>query len=178
MNKPDMGTLIPAGAGERMQYFSLQFNDCTIRFVLRYPGLLDPQHLKEAVRAVIDSVDVLHASFQPGNVHSHWRIHPDYDDSSCFHFQETAADPLDTALSLALVPVRPEAPVQLHCSLVQGRTSSAVCLTMSHLVTDGSDGRYLLSKLAEAYRLLSETGSCRELRVKNGSRAAGLSESL
>lgn len=61
---------IPAGVGERMQYFSLQFNDCSLRFILHYPGRLDSDCLRSATRAVVDSIDVLHASFIPGSLHS------------------------------------------------------------------------------------------------------------
>ena len=39
----------PAGGGERAQYLLRDYNDNTIRFVLHYPGLVDPDVLRKAV---------------------------------------------------------------------------------------------------------------------------------
>ena len=46
-----------------------------------------------------------------------------------------------------------------------------LAVTVSHLCADGRDGTYLVYQLAQAYRLLLQTGSCGGLQVKNGSRA-------
>ena len=69
-----MKDYIPAGAGEKMQYMVHPFNDNTIRFLLRYPGHIQADVLKEAVRALVGSVDVLHASFVAGKLGAKW--HP------------------------------------------------------------------------------------------------------
>ena len=50
---------INAGVGERMQYLAHEYNDTTIRFVLHYPGFLNPDILCAATAAVIEEVDVL-----------------------------------------------------------------------------------------------------------------------
>ena len=39
-----------AGGGERAQYMVHEYNDNTIRFVLNYPGLIDPDLLRQAAR--------------------------------------------------------------------------------------------------------------------------------
>ena len=163
---------LPAGAGERMQYFSLQFNDCTIRFVLHYPGLLDAACLLKATRAVIDGAEILHASFIPGNIKSQWQVHNDYEDSSCFQHIKTDDDPLDVALAYALQPVPEHEKTQFRCCLAQNGSSSAVSINISHLCVDGGDGRYLAAKLAEAYSRIKATGNCEGLHIKNGSRSA------
>lgn len=54
---------ISAGVGERMQYITHRYNDTTLRFILKYPGVLDSNTLCAAAQSVIGSVDVLHASF-------------------------------------------------------------------------------------------------------------------
>lgn len=161
-----------AGAGEKMQYALHEFNDNTIRFVLGYPGLIDAGLLCAAARAVAGSVNVLHASFIAGDVGAYWRVNRDYGDSSFFQLVETEGDPYETACSLALLPVKPEDEVQFCCRLVRGGTESAVALTVSHLCVDGSDGKHLLGKLAEAYSMLAAKGDAAELSVKNGSRDA------
>lgn len=161
-----------AGTGEKTQYMVHEFNDNTIRFVLQYPGALDPDCLCRAARAVIGQVDVLHSSFLVDAVNAYWHIYTEYEDSCFFRYIETAADPMPTARSLALLPVEPESRTQLRCCLVQGPDSCALVLTVSHLCVDGSDGKYLLYKLAEAYNLLQTAGDAGALEVKNGSRAA------
>ena len=40
-----------AGGGERGQYLTHKGNDTTIRFVLKYPGRIDPDILRQAVKA-------------------------------------------------------------------------------------------------------------------------------
>lgn len=57
-----------AGAGEKVQYLVHEFNDNTIRFVLHYPGIIDPDTLCAAAKAVINSVDILHASFSTNTI--------------------------------------------------------------------------------------------------------------
>ena len=56
----------PAGGGERAQYLLREYNDNTIRFVLHYPGLVDPDVLRQAAKAVIESVDVLNEGTSAG----------------------------------------------------------------------------------------------------------------
>ena len=169
MNSPKLRI---AGTGEKMQYLVHEFNDNTVRFVLRYPGRLDPNALRMSARAIIESVEVLHSSFHSGNIGAYWLVNHDIDDESFFRFIETDGDPCQEALKQALLPVLQESPAQLRCCLVQSSEASAVALNISHLCTDGVDGKYLLEKLAEGYKLARSTGSCAGLSVKNGSRAA------
>ena len=51
--------IIKAGGGERGQFILREFNDNTVRFVLNYPGIVDVDILRKAIRAVVESVDVL-----------------------------------------------------------------------------------------------------------------------
>ncbi len=143
---------IPAGSGEKMQYLVHDFNDNTIRFVLAYPGLADEQTLCHAMRDVVMGSDVLHASFDPGAVRSVWHVHETLADGDFFQTVRTTGDPAQEALRWALRPVKPQCKCQLYCTLVLGKKTSAMALCISHLCVDGSDARYLLFKLTEAYR--------------------------
>ena len=169
MEKPKS---ISAGAGERMQYLAHKYNDTTIRFVLHYPGFLDPDILCAATAAVVGSVDVLHASFIASSQSCHWRVNHSYEIADYFAVMECDGDPVKTACGLALEPVEYKDRCQLQVTLVNGSTSSAVLVRISHLVVDGSDGKYLLNKLAESCRIIGENRSLGELTVKNGSRSA------
>lgn len=162
---------IRAGTGEKMQYLVHEYNDNTIRFVLRYPAPLHADVLCRATRAVAESVDVLHASFVPGRMLAHWQIHDALADSDFFTALSVSGDPYDAALEEALLPVLPDARAQLHCTLFTGENACAIALRVSHLCADGADSKYLLGKLAEAYNSIAVHGDLRSFSVKNGSRA-------
>ena len=161
----------PAGGGERAQYLLRSYNDNTIRFVLNYPGLVDPDVLRKAAKAVIESVDVLHGTFFSDGTMAYWHINEDVGETNYFHYVETEGDPAQTAASLSVLPVYPEDKVQMHITLVQSETRSCVVIRQSHLVVDGGDGKYLIGKLVEAYNLILTTGNADTLEVKDGSRA-------
>lgn len=160
-----------AGGGERAQYLTHKGNDTTIRFVLDYPGIVDPDVLRKAVKAVVESVDILHSTFFIDGTSAYWMVNKDVDEDHYFRLVRTEGDPFVTAKSLSVFPVYPEGKTQLRCHLVRGPASSAIVLCISHLCVDGGDGKYLLNKLVEAYNLVLTTGSAEALEVKNGSRA-------
>lgn len=164
--------IMPAGGGERAQYLLRNFNDNTIRFVLNYSGLVDPDVLCEATRVLISSVSVLHGTFFSDGTMAYWHINEtdDIDATNYFHYIEVDGDPAKTAASISLLPIYPEDKVQLYVSLVQSASASSVVVRMSHLVVDGGDGKYLLEKLMEAYNLILRSGSAATLTVKDGSR--------
>lgn len=164
--------IFPAGAGEKVQYLAHDSNDNTIRFALRYPGELCPDILKVAAFAVINSVDVLHSSFIPGNLGAYWRVNKDCCEKDYFTFVSADGDLMETVCNIAAQQITPSDKTQLHCTLVQGKGECAVVLTISHLCVDGGDGKYLLYKLAEAYSLIAKNKTADGLEIKNGSRAA------
>jgi len=163
---------VPAGVGERMQYLTHKYNDTTIRFLLRYPGHPNPELLCAATEAVIRSVDILHASYVPKSRGSHWRVSEKFDCADYFALAHCDGNPMKPAQCIALQPIFHNSPCQMHVTLVQGDDCSAVVVRISHLVVDGSDGKYLLNKLAESYQLLRETGTADNLFVKDGNRSA------
>ena len=163
---------ISAGVGERMQYIAHRYNDTTIRFILKYPGVLDLNILCAATQAVIGSVDVLHASFIAKSNSAHWRINTEYEVSDYFALVDCDGDPVKPARSIALQPLEHKAKCQLHVTQINGNDGCAIVVRISHLVVDGSDGKYLLNKLAESYRLIEETGTAESLDMKDGSRSA------
>ena len=163
--------IIKAGGGERGQYIMREFNDNTVRFVLNYPGKVDVDILRKAIKAVVESVDVLHGTFFTEGISAHWKLNENVDESNYFLYVEADGDPVKTANSLSLLPVYSEDKVQIHCTLVQSEEASCVVVRMSHLVVDGGDGKYLLNKLVEAYNMIAKTGNADALEIKNGSRA-------
>ena len=177
---------LEAGTGEKIQYLVHDFNDNTIRFILHYPGRPDSAVLSLAVKAVIDDVEVLHSSFGTGPVHAFWKMNREYEEREYFQVIETEDPLMKKACEIAALPILPEDHVQIRCHLVMkkennreiGRVQtgedgeSALVVNISHLCVDGSDGKYLLAKIAEAYRMICESGTADMLCIKDGSRAA------
>lgn len=85
---------ISAGVGERMQYLAHKYNDTTIRFILQYPGQLDANVLCAATKAVVESVDVLHASLLANARSARWQVNEDYEVSDYFTHIDCDGDPL------------------------------------------------------------------------------------
>jgi len=75
----------PAGGGERAQYLLRHHNDNSIRFVLHYPGLVDPDVLRKAAKAVIESVDVLHGTFFSDGTMAYWHMNENVGETNYFH---------------------------------------------------------------------------------------------
>lgn len=162
---------ILAGPSERQQFLTHNYNDNSIRFVLNYPGLIDPDALKKSVKIVINSVDILHGSFFTDSLNAYWRINEEMDEIHYFHYVRCNGDPAETAYSMSLFPVFAEDRVQLRVWLIQNDSASSIVVVISHLCVDGGDGKYLLNKIIEGYNLILSTGNIESLEVKNGSRA-------
>lgn len=170
--KVELPKIMLAGAGEKAQYLVHDFNDNTIRFLLHYPTVIDADILSKATKAVVSSLRILHSSFVVGKLSAHWHINDEYDESDYFSHIQAEDNLTNYAKKAALKPIKPEGKVQLHCTLVHSQTESIMVLTISHLCVDGSDGKYLLGKLIEAYNLILTKGNAEELTLKHGSRMA------
>ena len=160
-----------AGAGEKLQYLAHDYNDNTIRFVLKYPKCLNEDVLCAATGALVNSIDILHASFCPNNLSAHWNVNQNLVPADYFSLIETDSDPMGPAKREALRAVALDGKAQLHCTLIQGNESSVVVFLVGHLCADGTDGKYLLNKLAEVYNQILQDSNVIEAEIKNGSRA-------
>lgn len=165
--------IVKAGTGEKLQYLVHEYNDNTLRFVVHYPGIIDIDALQEAAKTLVFSVDILHASFSSGTFSSQWKVNETLCVKDYFQHIKTTDDHMTECVKKhAVQPIKPDSAVQIKCSLIQNQKESIVVLNISHLCADGSDGKYLLQKLTEAYRLFRQSGTCDGLLIKNGRRDA------
>lgn len=161
-----------AGTGEKAQYLVHDFNDNTIRFILHYPGRPDSAVLRLAVKRVIERSAVLHSSFCVGAMRTYWQVNDAYEEKDYFRLTEIEDDLMDVACKIAAQAILPEDKTQIRCHLLTSSNGSVLVVSISHLCVDGSDGKYLLSKLAEAYRMIMKKGNADGLEIKDGSREA------
>lgn len=162
---------IPALTGEKAQYLVHEFNDNTIRFVLRYPGRVDPEAMSRGVETVMKQVDVLHGSFQVSCGKAVWHIYDQIPVETYFRLETMEGNGVQRSYEVALEPIRAEDPVKMRCVVIWDGVESSVVVCMSHLVVDGGDGKYLLGKILEVYNRIVETGSTQGLTIKQGNRA-------
>ena len=161
-----------ADIGDKVQYLVRDYNDNTIRFMVRYPGRVASDVLRAATKKVIDSVDILHASFMVSDSDAYWMIHDDYEERDYFQIIDTADAPHEVANTYALVSMKAKEKTKLRCYLVRGSKENVIVLLISHLCVDGMDAKYLLGKIVEAYNAILEKGTAEGIVVKNGRRDA------
>lgn len=161
-----------AGVGEKLQYLVHERNDNTVRLEVCYPAALSSEIMAQAVLSVVQGIDVLHSTFLVENGTAFWRENFDVTRQDCFAFKETEDDPVKLADEAMLCQAAPEKKAQLFCTLVNGKDKSALTLIISHLCVDGSDAKYLLEKIVEAYNLILSENSTEKLVLKTGSRSS------
>lgn len=161
-----------ADIGDKLQYLVRDFNDNTIRFVVRYPGRVASDILRVATKTVVDSVDILHASFVANDSDAYWEVHDDYEEKDYFQIIETKEDALEAADTYALMSLQPKDKTKLRCYLVRGNKENVIVILISHLCVDGIDGKYLFGKVIEAYNDILEKGTAKGVAIKDGKRDA------
>lgn len=160
-----------AGTGEKTQYIAHRYNDNTVRFVVLYNYELNLTILRQAVATIVNAVEVLHSSFIPGNLSAYWTVNMDYSFDELALYKETDGNVMEVAQNEVIDPIVIDGKLQLRCTLVTDHKQSAIALAISHLCVDGSDGKYILFKIIEAYNMISECGNTKNLDIKQGTRA-------
>lgn len=169
--------------GDQTQYLAHKFNDNTIRFVVRYPIIIDHQKLTRAVKILVQRLAILHSSFNVGFSGTKWIVNQAYETDNLIIASEVSGDVLDAARQAALHPIDFSGTVQVRCHLFYNELESALTFLVGHMCADGRDAAYLLRKLTKIYNSLSAGESGCNIILKSGSRSvqqcyAGDSEML
>lgn len=161
-----------AGVGEKIQYLVHEQNDNTVRLEVNYPANLSAGIMEQAVLSVVKKIDVLHSTFFVKNGKAYWRENKDVIGADCFSAIETEDNPEKFADYAMLSQASPDKKTQLFCTLINGMNKASLTLIISHLCVDGSDAKYLLEKIVEAYNLILLENSTDKLELKTGSRSS------
>lgn len=169
--------------GDQTQYLAHEFNDNTIRFVVKYPVPVDPRKLADAVKILVQRLTILHSSFNVGILGTKWIVNKTYEADNLTIASEVSGDVLSAARQAALHPIDFSGEVQIRCFLFYNEAESALTFLVGHMCADGRDAAYLLKKLTEIYNSLSAGESGDGVILKSGSRSinqcyAGDSEML
>ena len=164
---------IKAEFGEKAQYLVRNYNDNTIRFLVSYEGIVNGDILKEAVRYVVESIDILHSSFYVSSNKAYWIENSDLDIEA--YYKTYKVDDIKNAITdiekVFVEAINHNSQNQIKCTLFRDDKESVVIVNMSHLCVDGGDGRYLLLKIIETYNALNNEEKLDSVEIKQGSRA-------
>lgn len=64
--------------GDQLQYLTHEFNDSTIRLVVKYAGVIDAKRLQKAMQILIEGIDILHSTFVAGTWGTKWITNQSY----------------------------------------------------------------------------------------------------
>lgn len=160
----------PAYLGEKAQYLARESNDCTIRFALFYQGYIHQDILIQAMKELVERIDILHASFEATNYKAKWKVNNDYDIKEAFAYYRIEGD-IDGKVQEAMLHTIPfSGKMQVHCSLVSNDEASAIVFSVGHMCADGKDAIYLLEKLVELYNCILTGKNTATVSLKNGTR--------
>ncbi len=162
---------IQTEAGDQTQYLAHEFNDNTIRFIIKYSGLANAQILQRAAEILVRRIDILHSSFHVGISGTKWVVNEDYPTEGLTIIRNISGDVVKAAKEAALHAIDYSGRVQIRCYLFSNESESALVFLAGHMCTDGRDAIYLLEKLIEIYRNLDNGGTGENVALKNGSRS-------
>lgn len=157
--------------GDQTQYLAHEFNDNTIRFVVKYPVPIDPRKLADSVKILVQRLDILHSSFNVGILGTKWIVNKTCKTDSLTIVSEVSGDVFSAARQAALHPIDFSGEVQIRCCLFYNEVESALTFLVGHMCADGRDAAYLLKKLTEIYNSLSAGESGCDVMLKSGSRS-------
>ncbi|MCI8926658.1 MAG: hypothetical protein HFI96_02925 [Lachnospiraceae bacterium] len=157
--------------GDQTQYLTRKFNDSTIRFILKYPCLLDGHLLSQAAQILVQRLTILHSSFHADLLGTRWITRKDYETDSLTVIEEIQGDVMDAAREAALHSIDYAGETQIRCYLFQNGSESALVFLVGHMCADGRDAAYLMKKLVEIYNSLLAGNSGQEVELKSGSRS-------
>lgn len=157
--------------GDQTQYLAHKINDNTIRFVLKYPFLIDQQRLTKAVEILVQRLDILHSSFRAGLLGTKWTVNQTYEADTLTIPSKITGDVLEAAKQAALHSIDFSGTVQIRCYLFYNKSESALAFLVGHMCSDGRDSAYLLKKLTEIYNSLSAGETGQNITLKSGSRS-------
>lgn len=158
-------------AGDQTQYLTREYNDNTIRFIIRYSGVADKEALRSAAEILIQRILILHSSFHAGTWGTKWIVNETYETDEAVVVQEVSGDVFEAAKQASLQAVDYSGAVQIRCFLFYNQSESALAFLVGHMCADGRDAVYLLLKLCEVYGALHAGKTTEHITFKNGDRS-------
>lgn len=156
--------------GDQIQYLAREYNDNTIRFLIRYPEKIKADLLEKAVKTIVHRVEILHSSFHANSFGTRWIVNQEYPENDLLVVENIAGDVWESAKKASLFAINYEGKTQLKCFLFQNATESAFVVLVGHMCCDGRDAVYLVKKIIELYNQLLTGKNTELVKIKSGSR--------
>ena len=162
---------IQTEVGDQTQYLAREYNDNTMRFIIKYPGKLNADLLNKAIKILVQRVEILHSSFQANAFGTKWIVNKTYSEEKLVIVKNIEEDVWEAAKTASLQAIDYTEETQLQCILFQNEAESVLVLLVGHMCCDGRDAVYLMKKLIELYNQLLVGESTEQVKIKSGSRS-------
>ena len=156
--------------GDQIQYLAKEYNDNTIRFLIRYPERIKVDLLEKAVKSIVQRVEILHSSFYANSFGTKWIVNQEYPENELLVTENIDGDVWEHAQKASLQAINYGGEIQLKCFLFQNATESAFVVLVGHMCCDGRDAVYLVKKIIELYNQLLTEENTEAVKIKSGSR--------
>lgn len=156
--------------GDQIQYLAKEYNDNTIRFLIRYPERIKVDLLEKAVKSIVQRVEILHSSFYVNSFGIKWIVNQEYPKNELLVAENIDGDVWEHAQKVSLQAINYGGEIQLKCFLFQNATESAFVVLVGHMCCDGRDAVYLVKKIIELYNQLLTEENTEAVKIKSGSR--------
>ena len=154
---------------DKVQYIFRNYYDRMIHCAIYYDGEVDLQLVRKSIYKIITHFPVLRSTFKSGVINPHWEINEEYTLEEmagavyCDDLRKSSLEYLSKELDY-------KGKFQFEITAQYCGGKSAITVLVNHMCLDGSDFKYLISKLVEGYNLLAEGRDIEELELKSGSR--------
>lgn len=154
---------------DKVQYIFRNYYDRMIHCAAYYDGEVNIDLIRRSMFKIVGHFPVLRSSFKSGVITPHWEINEDYTLEEmaqavyCDDLRKSSLDALSKELDY-------NGKFQFEITVHYCGGKSAVTVLVNHMCLDGSDFKYLISKIAEGYNILAAGRDIDGLELKSGSR--------
>lgn len=154
---------------DKIQYIFRHYYDRMIHMCVEYDGKIDIKKLEKAICGVVNQVEILRCSCKQGVVRGpYWKINEPMTEKDALTLAEVSD--MEFGIKTALSQyIELDAKYQIKFAVVRCAGKDSLCVLINHMVCDGTDAKYLVAKIIEAYN----TPEGEPIpKVKNGTRSA------
>lgn len=155
---------------DKMQYLFRAYYNRTMHASYFYDGTIDIDALKKVYVAVINEIPVLHSTYHNNFIKPYWVVNDDFNENDFFSFIETD-QPIKELDDFMGYTVHANGKVQMRARVIRSGGKDILGVVVNHMCFDGSDMRYLNTKVVETYNEYKKTGVLAP-NVKKGTRKA------